>query len=69
MEVTYSIVTGIIFLFLALIWNRDDVLNAIVKTLFIIMFLWSILDTVDRFGFISAYRPRDPTPSNTEVVK
>lgn len=42
MIIVYEIISGILFLFLAIVWKKNDIANTFMKIVFIIMTLWTI---------------------------
>jgi uncharacterized membrane protein len=48
----YNILSGIVFIFLALIWNTSSVLNTSIKLILIFLSIASLFINLHSFGFI-----------------
>lgn len=42
MVITFVLLAAIIFGFLGMIWERDTLLNAVIKTVFLVMTVWGV---------------------------
>jgi len=49
---TFLIVASIMFLFLGVIWKKDDIANVVFKVAFLSMCVWGGVLTLEALGFI-----------------
>lgn len=49
----YLLVSAIIFIVLGLIWGRSDIINFIVKVVFVLMGLFGFIFWVEAVGYIT----------------
>ena len=56
----YPVVVCIVSFSLFLVWKMTDWLNTVLKVVFFFLFLWSMLDSVDRLGYLDGYRDKRP---------